>query len=632
MSESNKLISPAKIGDLSLRCPLIMAPVQTGYGKQTGEVTEEHFSFWERRSEHAGAVIVEPFFLEPHLRQIPTQIGIHSDEMLPGLARLAGKIKARGARAIAHLNHPGRMANPAIPENIYLSSSDKPCKNGGKKPTRMNIRQIEEAQDLFAKAALRAEKAGFDLVELQFGDGYLIAQFLSPDLNDRDDTYGGTMENRFRFALEVLAKVKESCSLPVVARISGSEMFEGGFDITEMLQFSRALEKAGVSAINVSSGSVCETPAWHFQHVSIAKRKTWEMASQIKAELRVPVITGGQVNSKQDINQILDGGMADFATVGKQLIADPDFLGKVLGHIAGPVRPCLACLEGCVGGIHRANKLSCTINPRVGRDEAQLAETPWKKKIAVVGGGPAGMEAALVLKERGHDVTLFEKDKLGGQLNLASLAPRKRNLNKLIAYYKQRVEKEIKAVLRTPEPEELVREYELVLLAHGSVQADPNIPGLEEFAGIEILDPRNMPDGKNVVIIGEGFSAVDAAEALADNNNSVTLVCKSREILPDSQMISRNIAVRSLENLNVRILVKSEVTRKKGDRVFVNYQGREQVIEGVDRVVVLEGMLPSSDYEKELRGKVDLCKAGDCRLVGSAIDAIHSGYECARLV
>ncbi|MBW2046825.1 MAG: FAD-dependent oxidoreductase, partial [Deltaproteobacteria bacterium] len=162
------------------------------------------------------------------------------------------------------------------------------------------------------------------------------------------------------------------------------------------------------------------------------------------------------------------------------------------------------------------------------------------------------------------------------------------------------MEKEIKAVLRTPEPEELVREYELVLLAHGSVQADPNIPGLEEFAGIEILDPRNMPRGKNVVIIGEGFSAVDAAEALADNNNSVTLVCKSREILPDSQMISRNIAVRSLENLNVRILVKSEVTRKKGDRVFVNYQGREQVIEGVDRVVVLEGMLPSSDYEKEL--------------------------------
>ena len=204
------LSTELSVGNTVIKNRAIMAPIKTGYGVPTGEVTDRHLRFFERRSRHVGAVTPEPFCLHPTLRELPVQIGIHSDDMLPVLKSLADVIHGNGALAIAHLNHPGRMANPAIPGNRFLSSSGRMCPAGVKEPEAVDQSLIEESQGLFEKAAVRAEKAGYDFVELQFGHGYLIAQFLSEAVNDRTDQYGGSWENRLRYGLEVLKRVKKA--------------------------------------------------------------------------------------------------------------------------------------------------------------------------------------------------------------------------------------------------------------------------------------------------------------------------------------------------------------------------------------------------------------------------------------
>ena len=299
----------------------------------------------------------------------------------------------------------------------------------------MDEEGIREAQTLFQSAAVRAQEAGYDFVEVQFGHGYLIAQFLSENVNNRTDRYGASWENRIRFGLEVLEGVKEAVSIPTIIRLSADEMTPDGLKLEDMIRLSAALEQKGADGIHVSSGSVCETPPWYFQHMAIPKGKTWEFASKIKSNVDIPVIAVGQINERNDPEKILQDRLADAVAIGRPLVADPDFVCKVLGEIKDPIRPCACCLEGCIGGIRSGKGLMCVVNPEVGTEERPLAKVIRPKKVAVIGGGLAGMEAALILNERGHMVTLFEKKALGGLFDLAYRAPRKANLEKFSRYF-----------------------------------------------------------------------------------------------------------------------------------------------------------------------------------------------------
>jgi 2,4-dienoyl-CoA reductase (NADPH2) len=236
-----------------------MAPVKLGYTSGDGKVNEKHLSFYFKRSNHVGAVTLEPLYIHKGLRELPTQLGIDADDKIEGLKKLTDLIHSKGAKVIAHLNHPGRMANPKIPGNFWVSATDKPCENGGATPKRMNKEDIREAIDIWTQAAIRAEKAGFDYVELQFGHGYLVAQFLSPVVNDRDDEYGGSLENRMRFAFEVLDSVKSAVNIPLIVRITSDEILPQGIKLEEAKIFAKELEKRGVAALHAIAGSACNT-------------------------------------------------------------------------------------------------------------------------------------------------------------------------------------------------------------------------------------------------------------------------------------------------------------------------------------------------------------------------------------
>ena len=410
---------------LNLRNKFIFAPIKLGYSDNTGVVKHKHIDFYDERSKYLRAVTVEPLYMESGLRELPTQLGIDNDSKLDGLKKITNIIHANGAKVIAHLNHPGRMANPKIPGNIYLSCTEKPCENGGATPQKMTEADMQDVIELFKNSAIRANKAGFDIIELQFGHGYLMAQFISPKVNDRTDQYGGSFENRIKFPLQVLNAVKSVVNLPVIVRISGDEMIPDGIKLPEMIQLSKILKEKSVDAIHVSAGTICSTPPWFFQHMFVPKGKTWEFAKKIKDEINIPTIFVGQINRKEDV-EILDKEYhSDYIAIGRALVADPDFVGKISLKIKGNYRPCLACAEGCLGGVKSGQGLQCLVNPEVGIDKVTIKKSNKLKHFAVVGGGLAGMEAALTLKKRGHDVDIYEKDKLGGQFNLASLTPNK---------------------------------------------------------------------------------------------------------------------------------------------------------------------------------------------------------------
>ncbi|OPL15255.1 MAG: hypothetical protein AVO39_02345 [delta proteobacterium MLS_D] len=623
------LSSELAVGNRTLKNRTVMAPIKTAYGVLTGEVTDRHLRFFERRNRYVGAIIPEPFYLHSSLRELPVQIGMHHDDMIPGLKKLSDVIHEHGALAVAHLNHPGRMANPRIPGNRLLSASARACPTAMKEPAEMSISDIKESQELFEKAALRAREAGYDCIELQFGHGYLVAQFLSEHVNERTDDYGGTWENRMRYGIEVLERVKKAVDIPVIVRFSADEMTPDGLGLEDMMKLAVVLENQGAEALHVSSGSICETPPWYFQHMAVPKGKTWEFAARIKENVGIPVITVGQINEKDDPEPVLRKGMADAVAIGRALIADPDFVGKILGKVSDPVRPCAACLEGCIGGVRSGKGLMCVINPEVGLDGKEILPAEAIKNVAVVGGGPAGMEAALVLDQRGHKVTLYEKNSLGGLLNLSYLTPRKGSLKKIRDYLVQQTEEKITIVRKEPDPQELIDAFDAVVLATGSHPKPPVIPGLKQWHWAEILKEKNMPGNQKGIIVGGGFIGAEIAEILARHGNDVTIIKKTREIAPAMEPMSRNFLLKALKELDIPVITDADVVNVEGGAARIRTGSEERVMEGIDFVVYTKGMVPERSLKDLLEGKTDVYTIGDCSEIGKAIDAIHSGYECA---
>ena len=614
---------------LNLKNNFIMAPLKLGYSDGSGLVKERHLSFYGARSKYLGAVTPEPLYMDKGLREIPTQLGIDNDDKIEGLKRLTDVIHASNTKAIAHLNHPGRMANPKIPGNYYVSSSDKPCENGGATPKRMEQSDIEDAIRLFTDSAIRAEKAGFDIIELQFGHGYLAAQFLSPAVNDRTDEYGGDFDNRIRFSLEVLDAVKQAVNLPVIVRISGDEMTENGYHIDETIRFVSVLKERGIEAVHVSAGTVCSTPPWFFQHMFIPKGKTWEFAKKIKEETGMPVISVGRVHSTNDIDKLINEYRSDYVAIGRALVADPDFAGKYLGEIDDYIRPCMACSEGCLGGVRGGTGLGCVVNPLAGFENNVITKAETKKKVAVVGGGLAGMEAAITLTERGHDVRIYEKSKLGGQFNLAWLPPKKESLKEIVDYYENEIDSlGIPVSITEFNPVDLDEDYDAVVIATGAVPAVPPIKGLKDYYWADYLLDENLPENEKILIIGGGLIGIEMASKLIDRNNEVIVVEMLSEIARGMEMIEKKMTLAKLKSRNVKILLEYKVTEIDGDKVSLSGED-DKVLEGIDKIIVTAGMKSFNELEEKLKEDVEVYVVGDARQVGKAQEAIRDAYETA---
>ena len=614
---------------LNLKNNFIFAPVKTGYSDKTGVVTERHLKFYTARSEFIGALTPEPLYLDKGLRELPTQMGIDNDDKIEGLKKLTDAVHQFDTKVIAHLNHPGRMANPKIPGNYFVSSTDIACENGGASPKKMDTNEIHQVVSLFTDASKRAEKAGFDIIELQFGHGYLAAQFISPKVNNRTDEYGGSFENRIKFPLQILDAVKSACHLPIIVRISGEEMIPDGIKLEEMIKFAKILKDKSVEALHVTAGTACSTPPWFFQHMFVPKGKTWELANKIKEAVDIPVIFVGQINEFKDVDKILNEFKADFIAIGRPLLADPDFAGKYLGKVSGNLRPCLACSEGCLGGVKSGKGLGCSVNPTVGHENEVFEKATESKNIAVVGGGLAGMQAAVTLHQRGHKATLFEKDKLGGQFLLAPLPPHKDSLIKIVDYLKKELQdRNIPIIKREANPDDFTN-FDEIVVATGSKPLIPPITGLKNYYWAEVLENHNLPENKKVLVVGGGLIGTEVAFKLLSKGNKVFIVEMLGEIARGMELIEQKLTLKALQNENVNIFLNTKVQKINDDKVYIEGPDYKQTIEGIDVIVLATGMKSYNPFEIVQSDKA-IHIIGDALTPGKAQDAIHGAYETAK--
>jgi 2,4-dienoyl-CoA reductase-like NADH-dependent reductase (Old Yellow Enzyme family)/thioredoxin reductase len=627
------------IGDLVLENRLLMAPVKTGFGGLYGEVTDQMVAYYRRRAlGGVGGIIVEPMYIDVAGKEHAKQLAIDNDAAIAGLARLVAAIHEGGAKAIAHLNHAGRAANPKASGRPPEAPSAVACPSTGATPRELDASRIHDLVSAFGEAARRAREAGFDAVEVQCGLGYLVAQFLSPRTNHRSDEYGGDPVRRARFASEVMDAVTQALSdaVPVISRISAREQVDGGLDLPDGIGLARRLVDLGAAAIHVVTGSACDTPPWYYQHMSLPEGINERLAVQIRAAISVPVIVAGRLGDPDRIERVIEARQADFVALGRPLVADPDLPLKMNQGRSDDVVLCGSCLQGCLANVKAGKGIGCIVNPEVGHEGETERPPASRRRIVVVGGGPAGLTVAIIARRRGHRVTLLERGELGGDFLLAPLAPGKaamaRPLRSLIARARQSGA-EIETGLEATVERIASLEPDVVVLATGARPASVEIRGLATaLTGNDVLMGRSET-GDNVLIVGGGTVGIEVAESLAGLGKTVTVVEILREIARDMEPLTRKMTIHRLGQLPVAILTGTVLERFRDGTATVKGPDGARELGPFDSVVVAVGTEPNDALAEPLRAR-----GLDVRVVGAVagrhqiMGAVGSAWQLARSI
>ena len=646
MNNYPNLFSPIQIGKTTVKNRIFMPPLSTNLGNK-GYVTDELVAHYKARAKGGvGLFVTEVVTVEPVYVYLPGDMSIHDDSFIPGWKKLVDGVHEYGAKILPQLFHPAYMAFP-IPGTPQLIAPSFVGPHYAKAaPRPVTKEEIKVLIQQFAYAAVRVQKAGGDGVEIHAAHAHgLLGGFLSPTYNKRTDEYGGDIKGRLRLTLEVIAAVREACGEDFIidVRISGDEYSDGGNNINDMIYVAKQLEKAGVDMLHVSGGTtIARGSSIPAPGTKLGTHS--HLSEEIKKYVKIPVATVGRITEPWIAEEIIATGKADACMMGRANLCDPEFANKAMEGREEEIRPCIGCLK-CLNGIMFGKRVSCTMNPSFElENEDTLQEAEVKKNVLVIGGGPAGMEAAFVAAKRGHHVVLCEKqDELGGLLRAASVPIGKQDLCRVIQYLVHRLEMAgVEVRLGTEVTKDMLTGefagYEVLASTGAKTIVLNQFTEFKQWMTAEdILTGKAFP-GRKVVIIGGGSVGCETADYLAPiindrfpRNRDITVIEAAPEILMKEVGAVRSALVLRMMKKGVNIITKATVDKVETDKIYYTVDGQQKVIDDADTLVFAVGYKVSPAMEEMLKeAGVSYQMLGDAAAVGTIKEAISGAYQAAK--
>lgn len=635
MNDFPHLFEPIQIGKTTVKNRIFMPPLSTNLADK-GYVTDaliEHYS--NRAKGGVGLIVTEVTTVEPVYTYLPGDMSIYDDSYIPGWKKLVDAVHQYDTKILSQLFHPAYMAFPLPGTPQLIAPSNVGPYYAKAAPRAVTVEELQVIIQQFGEAAYRFQQAGGDGVEIQAAHAHgLLGGFLTPLYNKRTDQYGGDINGRLRLTLEVIAEVRKKCGEDFIidVRISGDEYSDGGLTLNDMIYVSKQLEKAGVDFIHVSGGNTIKrgssmpapgtSPAPH-AHAS----------EEIRKHVHIPVATVARINEPWVAEELIANGKTDICMIGRANLCDSEFAHKAYAGKVEDIRPCIGCGR-CLTGIMFGKPIGCTVNPSVQSNVIEKADK--KKKVLIIGGGPAGMEAAYVAKKRGHDVVLCEKtNELGGQLKIAAVPIGKQELCKVVKFMARRLNHEgIDVRLNSEVTEQMLenefKDYEVIC----SMGAKPKeIEAFKVFkqtmSADNILSGKQFP-GRKIVIIGGGSVGCETADYLAPlindlfpANRDITIIEMTPSLMVGEGGPAKSALTQRLMKKGVKIELKAQVMAVDENTITYQKNGKEYVLDDVDTLVFAVG------YESISINHDRIHVIGDSQKVSHLKDAITGAYELA---
>lgn len=643
MNRPVSLFEPGNIGTLQLKNRLLVSAMGVPVADPEGGVSDKTIAFYRARAEGGVGLVVTSFAAISSDATFPLMVGIYDDKFIPGFRKLADAIHEAGSKLSVQLMHPGMILLYAgwIPEGVSVKvPSMTPWLQKNIAHHELDQGDIDRYVELFAEAANRVKESGADAVELNASNGSLVGTFFSPVTNRRTDDYGGSAENRGRFARRIVERIRQTIGreFPLSIKINLHDDMEGGVTPEEVVRQAQAMESAGVDALNVASGlqfwTASTIPCYLFPDGPMVP-----MIETVKKAVHIPVIAGGKI-SVELADRIVTQGKADFVAMGRPLLADPQLPNKLREGQMDEIWRCLYC-NNCINGDVDLFPGACSVNPflfREGSGPLPRAEVP--KKVVVIGGGLSGMWAASLLAQRGHQVSLYERGRgLGGQWNTVSATPAKKEYASLKEHLERRVREDgvsVKLGAEVTKDKVLEMKPDVVVVATGATPAGLDVPGAtgrNVVQGDDVIAGRVSVEGE-AVVVGGRFVGMEIAVLLAERGKKVSLVTQAGlgQNGIKLEVLTRRALTRRLIDLRVPLYINSRVIEIT-DKAVIMTVGNDIFSLPADTVILAVGVRSNDKLAQELEGVVpNLYKLGDCVKPKDAAAAAAQAGRLARKI